>query len=411
LLAPARRGSLGSSQRTALTPSHLPGPLSPRGWQWLFLLEGVPSILLGMLVFLLLPSSVETARFLTPEERTALAVAIERDHVPGPLGKDLRSALAMVGAVARNGYLWLAGTCGALTSVASHTYLAYTPIIVSNMLAGTALSNSATVAAAPGSKDLRPVALSIVPFATAVVASYLVAHSAQRRDEQFWHVAGCLLVAGIVLALFPPLTKAALGAGFASLAISLAAGASANGPAMALVARLCKGREQVVALPMFSSMSVIGGIIGPLVTGVLMSRLVRPTRARAAQPAGREGAGHAPLRRRAQGAAAGGLCPGPARSPSVPPPQFAPLSPLLQGGFTWVTIIMGVLMSVTGLLVLVLRAWVMHDGGPPDGGMRRYRSEISATVPPGVPAGADDICVVLGKPGSPRPPPPAPAKA
>jgi hypothetical protein len=71
--------------------------------------------------------------------------------------------------------------------------------------------------------------------------------------------------------------------------------------------------------------------------------------------------------------------------------------PQPQGGFTWVTIIMGVLMSTTGLLVLVLRAWVMHDGGLPDGGMRRYRSEIATTVSPGVLSGADDVCAPLGK--------------
>lgn len=66
---------------------------------------------------------------------------------------------------------------------------------------------------------------------------------------------------------------------------------------------------------------------------------------------------------------------------------------------------MGVLMFSTGLLVLVLRVWVMHDGGLPDGGLgKRYaagrvRSEVTRSVfPAGVPGAADDVCVLLDKP-------------
>lgn len=317
-----------------------------KGWMWLFLLEGIPSIILGALIFVLLPNNIETAKFLTPEEREVLAFEVARDHVPAPLAKDLAGAWSILKDVMRNGYIWLSAFCGMLTSVASHTYLAYTPIIINNLLNGTALSNKSTVAAAKGNKSLLPVALAMVPYTLAVVTSYLVAHSAQRRDEHFWHVSLCLLVGGIILALFPPLAKAAIAAGFLSLSVSLAIGAAANGPAMALVARLCKGSEQVVALPFFSSFSVVGGILGPLLTGALMNRL---------------------------------------------------------GGFTWVTIIMGVLMFCTGLLVLVLRAWVMHDGGLPDGGAAmRMRSEVSRKVPAGLPSAGDDMVMALGKGDSTR---------
>ena len=245
-----------------------------RGWQWLFLLEGLPSIVLGGVIFLLLPGSIDDAQFLTPEERAALAAEVARDHVPGPLAQDMRSSLAMLGRALRNGYLWLANLCGMMTSVASHTYLLFTPIIISNLLAGTALVNSSSVAA-KGTQDLRPVGLAVVPYSLAAAFAYLVAHSSQRRHEQFFHIAGCLLAAGIVLALFSPLTKAATALGFLSLSLSLALGAGANGPAMTLVSRLCKGPDHLVALPLFSSFSVIGGIVGPLVTGQITTRLVR----------------------------------------------------------------------------------------------------------------------------------------
>jgi len=45
------------------------------GWQWIFLLEGLPTVLLTVVVFLYLPDFPETAWFLSPEERE---LAIQR---------------------------------------------------------------------------------------------------------------------------------------------------------------------------------------------------------------------------------------------------------------------------------------------------------------------------------------------
>lgn len=111
-----------------------PCTLPSRGWQWLFLLEGVPSFILGLLVFTLLPGSISAARFLTPIEKEALEAEFARDRVPGPLGCDMKGALVLLRLMAGNIRLWGAFVCGALSSVSSHTYLTYTPIIISNLL-------------------------------------------------------------------------------------------------------------------------------------------------------------------------------------------------------------------------------------------------------------------------------------
>jgi len=252
---------------------------TPRGWQWLFLLEGLPSIALGFSVFLLLPASISSASFLTTAEREGLQAAHAADHAPGPLGSDLRGALVLLRMMASNVRLWGAFLAGGLSSIASHTYLAYTPIIISNLLDGKALSNDMSVAEqghGGGHKSLLPVALAVVPYTLASVLSYAVAHSAQKRNEHFFHISACLLLGGTILALFPVMTHASVAGGFVSLTLSLALGAAANGPATALVACLCKGPEQVVALPVFSSFAVLGGVAGPLMAGALMNKLVRP---------------------------------------------------------------------------------------------------------------------------------------
>lgn len=58
----------------------LDGLLNLRGWQWLFLLEGAPSVLLGVLVWFFLDDAPAKARWLTAEEKTALAAMFERDR-------------------------------------------------------------------------------------------------------------------------------------------------------------------------------------------------------------------------------------------------------------------------------------------------------------------------------------------
>jgi MFS family permease len=51
----------------------LSGAMNLAGWQWLFLSEGIPSIIVGFWVIFYLDSSIEEAKWLTPEEKTLLA--------------------------------------------------------------------------------------------------------------------------------------------------------------------------------------------------------------------------------------------------------------------------------------------------------------------------------------------------
>ncbi len=58
------------------TPTHT-CLYSQRGWQWLFLAEGVPTIFLGLATRALLPSSPAAARFLSPADKRWLAGRVE----------------------------------------------------------------------------------------------------------------------------------------------------------------------------------------------------------------------------------------------------------------------------------------------------------------------------------------------
>src|SRR5579862_2347728 len=55
------------------------GAMNLAGWQWLFLAEGIPSILVGFLVIFYLDSSIAEAKWLTPEEKTLLEQKLEAE--------------------------------------------------------------------------------------------------------------------------------------------------------------------------------------------------------------------------------------------------------------------------------------------------------------------------------------------
>ena len=71
------------------------------GWQWLFVIEGLPAVALGMAVFYLLHDRIADAKWLTAEEKQGMQAAIERDN-QGKQGHSIREGLL-------NPKIWLLG--------------------------------------------------------------------------------------------------------------------------------------------------------------------------------------------------------------------------------------------------------------------------------------------------------------
>ena len=64
---------------------NLDGTLGLNGWQWLFLLEGLPSAILGLIVYYYLDDAPAKARWLSAEEKSALAQTLVAEHKSDPL--------------------------------------------------------------------------------------------------------------------------------------------------------------------------------------------------------------------------------------------------------------------------------------------------------------------------------------
>ena len=136
------------------------------GWQWLFLLEGLPSIVVGVIVFAKLDDRISKAKWLTDEEKQLLERNIkaeEAEKEDPPLGAVLTSPRVLLMSLIY--FSFVMGLYG-----------------VSFWLP--------TIIKATGVTDAFAIGLlSAIPFAAAVIAMLLIARSADRMRERRWHVA------------------------------------------------------------------------------------------------------------------------------------------------------------------------------------------------------------------------------
>ena len=137
-----------------------------QGWQWIFLLEAVPSLVLGVLAWVYLEDRVKNAQWLTLEERELIARDIAAE--------ESRKADGSLGSVLGNGKVWL---------------LAFVYFAVVSGLYGVSFWLPTIIKAMGVADPLRVGFISAIPWAFGVVAMILVARSADRHLEHRWHTA------------------------------------------------------------------------------------------------------------------------------------------------------------------------------------------------------------------------------
>jgi MFS transporter, ACS family, tartrate transporter len=110
------------------------GRLGFAGWQWLFLVEAVPAVVLGIVVFMLLPDGPALAHWLAPEERTWVENSLKQE-----IGTDARLRRSSVGGALRDRRIWQLGFLLLVTSTGSYAYSLTAPLLIKEV---TAFSNN-----------------------------------------------------------------------------------------------------------------------------------------------------------------------------------------------------------------------------------------------------------------------------
>ncbi len=188
-----RRGRVTATFMTAVALSGvIGGPLSGyimknmtgmngwAGWQWMFLLEGIPSILIGIAVLFYLDDRISHAKWLTDAEKALLQRNIKAEE---GTKKDLPISQTLT-----SGRVWLMGLIYFSFVMGLYGISFWLPTIIK----------------ATGVKDVLDISLlTAIPYSFAVVAMVLVGRSADRHQERRWHVAipGLLGALGLVLSV------------------------------------------------------------------------------------------------------------------------------------------------------------------------------------------------------------------
>ena len=84
MTATAIAGAIGSPLSGLLL--EMDGIRGLGGWQWLFLIEGIPAVVLGFITFAYLPDGPQKAKWLNPEEKTWIAETLHRERTHAASG-------------------------------------------------------------------------------------------------------------------------------------------------------------------------------------------------------------------------------------------------------------------------------------------------------------------------------------
>ena len=227
----------------------LDGLLGLRGWQWLFLLEGIPSVIVGLLVLALLPDRPRDARWLSSAERAWLEVKLDAERSPAAgHGVSLRETLG-------NPIVWWLGATYFLLVVGLYGYALWLPQLIK---------------ATGEFTNFEVGVITAIPYAVAAVGMVLVGRRSDRTGERHLHLAVPALAGAIGLIAVTRIGST--GPLVAALSLTAFGVLGWLGPFWALPTAFLKEQAAAGGIALINSMGAVGGFVGPYLLGEVKQR-------------------------------------------------------------------------------------------------------------------------------------------
>ena len=245
MTANAVAGVVGGPISGALLTMHGMGGLA--GWQWLFLLEGLPAVVLGVVTLVYLPNGPQDASWLNDRERQWLKQRLAADHVT-----QSHETAAGVRQVFSNPRVWVFSLLYFLIVLGLYSISFWLPQILKGL---------------SRSSDLFVGVSSALPYVVAAVGMVWIGRHSDRHGERRWHVAGPALVAALGFLLSTQTTVPALA--LASISIAALGIWGSLGPFWAMSTAVLTGSTAAAGIAWINSVGNLAGFVGPYVVGLL----------------------------------------------------------------------------------------------------------------------------------------------
>ena len=224
----------------------LNGTLGLSGWQWLFLIEGLPAAFFSIVILKYLPDSPDTANWLTTHERSWLRDQLDADSTLAHLGHHDGLLKALL-----SPKVWLIGLCFFTALTCSYAYGFSAPAILQGAT-GWSVTKVGFLVAGFGVTG----ALGMIFNGT---------HSDHKKERAFHVIVPyCIMATGYVVASYTH--------GFvvvAALGVSFTCFMSAQGPALAVPTQFLAGRSAAAGIAMMNTITMFSGFVGPFWMGVM----------------------------------------------------------------------------------------------------------------------------------------------
>ena len=215
------------------------------GWQWLFLLEGLPTVLIGIVVWFYLDDNIESAKWLSADEKRLLRNEIRRDNAQTPDHS--------FGQAVRSSKVWILGLMyfGVVTGLYGISF--WLPTLIK----ATGVS---------GALDIG--LLSAIPYVVATVSMVLVGRSADRQRERRWHFMVPAVLGGLGLVLSAIFANNTV---FAIAALTLAAaGVISSLPLFwTFPPAFLGGAAAAGGIALIGALGNVGGFVSPYAVGFM----------------------------------------------------------------------------------------------------------------------------------------------
>jgi ACS family tartrate transporter-like MFS transporter len=218
------------------------------GWQWLFIIEGLPPIIMGFVIWALLTDRPKDAAWLRPEQRTWLQQRLDSEQAQ-------REAVRKysLGEAFRNPKLWLLTLAYVGQNGSAYGLVFFLPLIVKGLGVSTDWIGL----------------VSALPYLCAFVAMIYWGYHSDLHGERTWHVAGAALVAAAGLAVC-----VLVGAGhpvvtMIALCVAMMGQQSLIPTFWSLPSAMLTGVAAAGGLAMINAVGNLGGWLGPSVFGLV----------------------------------------------------------------------------------------------------------------------------------------------